>query len=176
MDVLTHLFLPVAVAYAIRPDLFPSLRYFALAIFAILPDFDKLLGIPGLLHSVFAVSVIGSVAFVLERRFAGTRSYAAVATIFLASHLLLDFLDGGPVTFLYPLIETGVGLEYPSQIVFGDAVQDVAVHNPLPRVQADATNSTREAYSLVNGYGILSALVFVTVYFGIQSRRRYKDR
>jgi len=176
MDVLTHLFLPVAVAYAIRPDLFPSPRYFALAIFAILPDFDKLLGIPGLLHSVFAVGVIGSVAFVLERRFAGTRSYAAVATIFLASHLLLDFIDGGPVTFLYPLIETGVGLEYPSQIVFGDAVQDVAVRNPLPRVQADATNSAREAYSLVNGYGILSALVFVTVYFGIQPRRRYKDR
>ena len=175
MDVLTHLFLPIAVAFAIQPDLFPSPRYFALAVFAILPDFDKLLGIPGLLHSVFVVGVIGLVAFILERRFAGTRSYAAVTTIFLASHLLLDFLDGGPVTFLYPLVETGVGLEYPSQIVFGDAVQNVTVRNPLPRVQVDATNSNRTAYSLVNGYGILSALVFVTVYLGLEPRRTSED-
>lgn len=103
--------------------------------FAVLPDFDKLLAIPRLLHSVFAVGVIGSAAFVLERRLASTRSYANVVIIFLASHLLLDFLDGGPGMFLYPLIETGVGLEYPSQIVFGDAVQNVAVRNPLPHLQ-----------------------------------------
>jgi len=176
MDVLTHLFLPITVAYAVRPDLFPSPWYFALAVFAVLPDFDKLLGTPGLLHSVFAVGAIGLGAGLLERRLSGAKTYATVATIFLASHLLLDFLDGGPVTILYPLIETGVGLEYPTQIVFGDTVQDVGVRNPLPRVHINPTNSSREAYSLVNGYGILSALVFVTVYLGIESRRRYKDR
>ncbi|WP_431357892.1 metal-dependent hydrolase [Halobaculum rarum] len=176
MDVLTHLFLPITVAYVVRPDLFPSPWYFALAVFAVLPDFDKLLGIPGLLHSVFTVGTIGLGVGLLERRFSGTTIYATVATVFLSSHLLLDLLDGGPVTFLYPIIETGVGLKNPTQIVFGDTVQDVAVHNPLQRVHTGATNSSREAYSLVNGYGILSALVFVTVYLGIESRRRYKDR
>lgn len=60
--------------------------------------------------------------------------------------------------------------------MFGDTVPDVGVRNPLPRVNVNPTNSSREAYSLVNGYGILSALVFVTVYLGIESRRRYKDR
>lgn len=50
MDILAHLFLPITVAYTVRPDLFPSPWYFDLTIFAVLPDFDKLLGIPGLLH------------------------------------------------------------------------------------------------------------------------------
>ena len=175
MDVLTHLFLPITVAYAVRPDLFPSPWHFALAVFAVLPDFDKLLGTPGLLHSIFAVGAIGFGGALLERHFSGTKTYTTVATLFLASHLLLDFLDGGPVTFLYPLIETGVGLEYPTQIVFGDTVRDVAVRNPLPHVHAGATNSSREAYSLVNGYGILSALVFVTVYLGVEPRRTSED-
>jgi hypothetical protein len=98
-----------------------------------------------------------------------------VATLSLASHLLLDFLDGGPVTFLYPLIETGVGLEYPTQIVFGDTIQDVAVRNPLPRVHAGATNSSREAYSLMNGHELLSSVVFVTVYLGLEPRRTSED-
>jgi hypothetical protein len=50
---------PITVAYAVQPDLFPSPWYFALAVFAVLPDFDKLLGTPGLLHSIFAVGAIG---------------------------------------------------------------------------------------------------------------------
>lgn len=175
MDVLTHLFLPITVAYAVRPDLFPSPWYFALAVFAVLPDFDKVFGTPGLLHSIFAVGAIGFGVVLLERRFSGSKMYATVATLLLISHLLLDFLDGGPVTFLYPLIETGVGLKYPTEIVFGDTVQDVAVHDPLPRVYANPTNSSREAYSLVNGYGVLSILVFVTVYLGIEPRRNSKE-
>lgn len=175
MDVLTHLFLPIAIAYAVRPDLFPSPWYFTLAGFAVLPDFDKFLGIPGLLHSVFAVGAIGFGVALLERRITGTMTYATVATVFLVSHLLLDFLDGGPVTFLYPIIETGVGLTYPTEIVFSDTVQDVAVRNPLPRVRTNPTNSSREAYSLVNGCGVLSILVFVTVYLGIGPRRTSKD-
>lgn len=175
MDVLTHLFLPIAVAFAVRPDLFPSPWYFVLAVFAVLPDFDKVLGIPGLLHSIFAVGAIGLCVCLFERRISGTTTYTIVATLLLISHLLLDFLDGGPVTFLYPLIETGVGLKYPTEIVFGDTVQDVAVHNPLPRVHANPTNSSREAYPLVNGYGVLSILVFITVYLGIGPRRSSKD-
>lgn len=166
MDVLTHLFLPIAVAYAVRPDLFPSPRYFAFAAFAVLPDFDKLLGIPGLLHSVFAVGGIGIVALLVERRLQNTATYATLATVFLASHLFLDFLDGGPVTVLYPIIKTGVGLEYSTQIVFGDATHDVTVQNPVPRVQVGETNASRKAYSLLNGYGFLSGIAFLIVYLG----------
>lgn len=171
MDVLTHLFLPITVVYAVWPDLFPSPWYFALAVFAVLPDFDKVLGIPGLLHSIFAVGAIGLCVGFVERRISSTTTYTIVATLLLISHLLLDFLDGGPVTFLYPLIETGVGLKYPTEIVFGNTVQDVAVHNPLPRIHANPTNSSRETYPLVNGYGVLSILVFVTVYLGVEPRR-----
>jgi len=176
MDVLTHLFLPIAVVYAVRPDCFPSPWYFALALFAILPDFDKLLGIPGLLHSVFAVAGIGIVALVVERRLQNTTTYAALITVLLASRLFLDFLDGGPVTVLYPIIKAGVGLEYPTQIVFGDATHDVTVQNPVPRVQVGETNASRDAYSLLNGYGFLSALAFLIVYLGSGSRTHSEGR
>jgi hypothetical protein len=175
MDVLTHLFLPIAVAFAVRPDLFPSPWYFTLAIFAVLPDFDKLLGTPGLLHSVFAVGAVGLGGALLERRLSETKTYTIVAMVLVASHLFLDFLDGGPVTFLYPVIETGVGLDYPTNIVFGDAVQDVAVRDPLPDVKVNPTNSNRETYSLINGYGVLSVFVFITVYFGSESKHDSRE-
>jgi len=175
MDVLTHLFLPITIVYAVRPDLFPSPWYFALAGFAVLPDFTKLLGIPGILNSVFVVGGIGIVLTVSERRLYDTVTYATIATLLLASHLLLDFLDGGPVMLFYPFIKTGVGLEYPTQIVFGDAVHDIAVHDPIPRIQTGTTNASREAYSLVNGYGVLSALALLTVYLGNEIQRRNED-
>lgn len=175
MDILTHLFLPITIIYAVRPNLFPSPWYFALAGFGVLPDFDKVLGTPGLLHSVFVVGGIGIVLTVSERRLYDTETYATIATLLLASHLLLDFLDGGPVTLFNPFIKTGVGLEYQTQIVFGDAVHDIAIHDPIPRIKAGTTNTSREAYSLVNGYGVLSALAFLTVYLGNEIHRRYED-
>lgn len=166
MDVLTHLFLPITIAYAIRPDLFPSPWYFALAGFAVLPDFTKLLGIPGILNSVFVVVGIGIVLTFSERRLYDTVTYATIATLLLTSHLLLDFLDGGPVMLFYPFIKTGVGLEYPTQIVFDDSIHSVRVRDPLPRIQVGTTSPSREAYSLINGYGVLSALAFLIVYLG----------
>jgi len=57
----------------------------------------------------------------------------------LVSHLLLDFLDGGPVKFLYPLVETGAGMKYPTEIVFGGIVQNDAVRNPLPGIRVNPT-------------------------------------
>jgi membrane-bound metal-dependent hydrolase YbcI (DUF457 family) len=170
MDVLTHLFLPIAVAYAIRPDLFPAPRYLALAVFAVLPDLDKALGTPGMLHSLLGVCIVGVGAVLVERGVRNSTLYATLAVGLFASHLLLDFLDGGPVTLLYPVIKTGVGLDYPTNIVFGSSVTDVAVQDPLPRVQAGAANPEREVYPLLNGYGFLSALVFVIVYVGAESR------
>lgn len=94
--------------------------------------------------------------------------YSTIAVLLLASHLLLDFLDDGPVTLLYPLIETGVGLESQTRVVFGDAVQDAAVHDPLPRVQIGSTNLSRKSYPLLNGYGILSILAFLSIYVGVE--------
>jgi hypothetical protein len=170
MDVLTHLFLPIAVAYAIRLDLFPAPRYLALAVFAVLPDFDKVLGTPGMLHSLLGVRIVGVGAVLVERQLRNSSIYATLAVGLFASHLLLDFLDGGPVTLLYSVIKTGVGLDYPTTIVFGTGVTDVAVQNPLPRVQAEAANPEREVYPLLNGYGVVSALVFVIVYVGFESR------
>lgn len=164
MDLLTHLFLPIAVIYVLRPDLFPSPWYFLLAGFAVLPDFDKLLGMPGTLHSLFLLAPIAGVCLLLERRVRDDHVYATLVTLLLVSHLVLDVIDGGPVPFLFPLVETGIGLTYPTTIVFGEGVFDISIQEPLPDVQTDVPDSSRQGYPLVNGYGILSGLVLVVFY------------
>lgn len=62
---------------------------------AILPDFDKFLGRPGLLHSLLTTAPIG---IYLLARHQDAWTHGSLATFFLFSHLALDRLDGGPVT------------------------------------------------------------------------------
>ncbi|HET7323898.1 MAG TPA: hypothetical protein VFJ06_06170 [Halococcus sp.] len=52
MDALTHLFLPLTVAYILFPDRFADPRAFALGVFGLLPDADKYFGIQGVFHSL----------------------------------------------------------------------------------------------------------------------------
>ena len=58
MGALTHLFLPLTVVYVILSDRFSDPRLFALEIFGLLPDADKLLGIQGTFHSVLLISIV----------------------------------------------------------------------------------------------------------------------
>ncbi|MFC6765381.1 metal-dependent hydrolase [Natrinema soli] len=164
MDLLTHLFLPITVAYVVRPALFPSPSYLLLAGFAVLPDIDKLLGLQGALHSIITLGLLGGIVFVAERWHRDDSTYAIVIITLLFSHLLLDFLNGGPVTFLYPLSNVGFGLTYPTELVLGDTVGTTGVRNPAPAVATDAPNRSRAAYPLVNGYGVLSGLTFLIIY------------
>lgn len=169
MDLLTHLFLPITVAYVLRPELFPSPWYLGFAIFAVLPDADKLLGVQGMLHSLLVLGVIGVVLLGAERLVREDHTYALLAVGLLFSHLLLDLLDGGPVPFLYPIVDAGVGLHYPAQLVLQDTV---AIRNPLPEVRVGTPNRSRQTYPIVTGYGVLSGLTFLTVYLGERLRRR----
>lgn len=111
MDGLTHLFIPITVAYVLRPDLFPSAGYLGLAVFGVLPDVDKVLGMQGALHAVLPLAVLGALLLVMERRLRGEMTYATLVTLLLASHLILD---GGPVLLLYPFVDAGFGLYVPA--------------------------------------------------------------
>lgn len=166
MDILTHLFLPLTAAYALRPDLFPTSRHFTIAFFGVVPDVDKFFGAPGLFHSLL-VTIPASVIIVLVgRRYRSLYGHAVLAVLLLHSHLLLDVLDGGPVTFLYPVLHEGIGLTYPIRLVFGEGPLGVIVQHPLPALRVDPTAQGRTTYPPINGYGVLSALLFLTVYGG----------
>ncbi len=164
MDFLTHLFLPITVAYVLRPDLFPTPAHLTLAVFAVLPDFDKLVGLQGASHSAITLGGLVGGLVVLERWQQESSTYAVLVGALLFSHLLLDVLDGGPVSVLYPLIDAGVGLQYPTQLVIGETISGTSVQQPLPTVNVRTPTQGRVSYPLVNGYGVLSALTFLVLY------------
>jgi hypothetical protein len=175
MDFLTHLFLPITVAYVLRPELFPSPWYFLLAGFAVFPDVDKLFQLQGVLHSGIILGVIGMGVWSIERLQRNDSTYATLVTALLYSDLFLDVLDGGPVTFLYPFVDAGIGMTYPAELVVRNTFVVPEVHNPLPEVTVRTPNRERETYPLVDGYGMLSAVTFFTVYVGqrLQNRSSY---
>ncbi|WP_207589830.1 metal-dependent hydrolase [Halomontanus rarus] len=165
MDLLTHLFLPIAVVYVLRPALFEHPLAFGLAGFAIFPDVDKLVPVPGGFHSLLTLLPIALLVVGLERLSLGTRRYAPVAIALLYSHLLLDIVDGNFVTLLSPLVKTGIQLQYPGHVVLGGAwpivvqgdLLSLAVGKPQPGSGGPGT------YPLVQKYGVLSVLVFLSV-------------
>lgn len=166
MDLLTHLFLPVGIAYALRPDLFPAPRYLLLGVCGVVPDADKLVGLQGVLHSAVTLGVISVGLALIEERLRGRRTYALLAAALLFSHLLLDILDGGPVPLLAPFIDVGIGLSYPAELVIGERVTSTTVQNPLPSLNTHSPSRTRTTYPILSGYGVLSMLVFVVLYVG----------
>lgn len=176
MDALTHLFLPITVAYAVRPDLFTDKRTLALAVFAVLPDADKVFHMSGAFHSILTLGMFGGGLLVVEQRLRGRRTYASLAVLLMFSHLLLDLIDGGPVTLLYPLVDLGVGLTYESTVSFGDAIHQVTLSDLVPSIRTGNPNVDRRSYPFLKGYGVLSALVFLTVYVGSELRNRERPR
>lgn len=172
MDALTHLFLPLTVAYVLRPDRFADPRAFALGLFGLLPDVDKLLGIQGAFHSLALIVLGGAFLLAVEYHVRGTLSHAPIAAALLGSHLLLDFLDGGPVFLLLPTLGAGFGLTFPSTISLGASLTSVGISHPLPNLQISNTvHRGARTYSLITGYGVLSLLVFVTVVAGMRRQK-----
>ncbi|MFC7081408.1 metal-dependent hydrolase [Halorussus caseinilyticus] len=175
MDVLTHLFLPLTVAYAVRREYFESPWWFALAGFGLLSDFDKFLGVPGLLHSAVALLPVSLALVGTDKSLTGELGASRLAVAFAWSHLVLDVIDGGPVPVLFPLVESGVGLTYPARVVFGADPFGIAVRGPMVALRTTAPRAGFNAYGFLNGFGIASALTFAAVYLGTESASREND-
>lgn len=166
MDPLAHVFLPLVVCYAVRPDLFSRPRHFALAGFGLLPDFDKFLGMQALLHSLPTLLALTLAVLAVGRYRDEWWVYAVLAVGFLWSHILLDLLDGNVVPWFYPLLRQGYGVHFPMRIAFGEGLLGarlegwpVAVHTGVPR-------EGHQTFPLFNGYGVGAALAFLAVYAG----------
>lgn len=176
MDALTHIFLPLTIIYVLRSELFESSRYLAFGLLGLLPDFDKFLGLPGLLHSVITLVSLCLVLFALESYSREQLIYSNFVVFFLVSHLLLDLLDGSGVYLLYPVIQTGIGLEYPMQITFGEGPLGISFQGypvsafltqPRSGFAADATIDAN-TYGFINAFGVTSTILFVIIYVGLE--------
>ena len=171
MDLLTHLFLPLTVVYVLRGESFDHPATFGLTGFSVLADFDKFLGQPGLLHSLLTLAPICAVILAAERWYRGGWQYAPLVTAFIGSHLVLDVIDGGPVPLLYPLVEGGIGFQYPAQTVFGRGPVGLAVEGQLIATRTTAPRPGFNTYGFITGDGIAWALVFLVLFVGIERNR-----
>jgi len=178
MDLLSHLFLPLTAVYVLREDLFRRYGPWALLLagFGVLPDADKFLGVPGVLHSVVTVGGGCLVVMAIEHRIRGLAVSPVVAGL-VVSHLVLDLVDGGPVLLLYPLLDTGIGLQYPARVVFGTGALGVWIDGPLVALRTGTPRPGYNSYGFVQGAGVASALLFWVVYVGDRVRLvRQSDR
>jgi membrane-bound metal-dependent hydrolase YbcI (DUF457 family) len=170
MDFLTHLFLPLTVAYVLRRELFVSPAYLLLAGFGLLSDFDKFLGYPGLLHSLITLVPISLCLLLGEKWLREKLVLSPLIVAFIFSHLLLDFIGGGPVPLLYPVIDGGVGLQYPVQTVFGEGFFGLSFRGQLLAVRTTAPRPGFNTYGFIKGYGVASTISFVILYLGLRYR------
>lgn len=177
MDFLTHVFLPLTVAYALRTAFFDTApERLALAGFGLLSDFDKFLGQPGLLHSLVTLVPLTLAALGTERAVRGELVVTPLLVAFVWSHLLLDFVDGGPVPLLYPFVETGIGLQYPVRTVFGEGPLGLAFKGPLVTLRQATPRPGHNTYGFITGAGVASLLAFLTLVIGSRRGWRRDDR
>lgn len=165
-DFLTHLFLPLTAVYVLRRDLFPSPVYLLLGGFGLLSDFDKFLGMPGLLHSLVTLVPICVAILAVERWWRGRLTYAPAIVALILSHLVLDFVVGGPVPLLYPFVTAGPGLQYPIRTVFGEGLLGLTFEGPIVHMRMVAPRPGHNTYGFIQGFGVANALLFFTVYLG----------
>lgn len=170
-DFLTHLFLPLTAAYVLRRDVFDSPAHLSLGAVGLLSDFDKFLGVPGLLHSLVTLVPIAAVLVLLEWGYRGELTYAPVAVALLLSHPLLDVLDGGPAPLLFPFLTSGIGFEYPARTAFGEGVLGLVLEGPLVRLRMASPRPGYNTYGFIDGLGVANALLFLTVYVGLETGR-----
>lgn len=171
MDPLTHVFLPLLVTYAARPDLFADRWPLALGGLGLLPDADKFLGMQGLFHSLVPLVPLVAAVALAERRLTGRYRYAALAGAFVGSHLVLDLLDGGPVPLFFPFVKSGAGLVFPATVAFGQGPLGVAVDGPLVALRHGAPRVGHQSFGFLTGFGVASALAFIVVYAVGEHRR-----
>lgn len=171
MDFLTHLFLPITVAIVWWPDVFESPFAVALGGFGLLADFDKFLGMPGLTHSLVTIGPISLAVLGAEYWYRGQLRISPVIVALITSHLVLDFVDGGPVPLLFPFVDAGIGLQYPVRTVFGEGPLGVWWEGPIVTLRTATPEPGHNTYGFIKGAGIASLLAFVAVYWRLRDRR-----
>lgn len=180
MDPLTHVFLPLTVAYALFRDTFSAPRYLLLGGFGLVPDLDKLLGAPGLFHSLLTLLPLCAGLLLVDRWWNGDVTYGALAASFVLLHVFLDFLDGSGAYLLYPVVETGIGLTYPMSVTFGEGLLGFRFEGlPVELVSQSAATGFSESttvesnsFGFLEPYGFASVLAFLAVYGGEALRDR----
>ncbi|MEF8813593.1 MAG: metal-dependent hydrolase [Halovenus sp.] len=182
MDPLTHIFLPLTVAYVLRRDLFSRPRYLAVGLFGLVPDLDKLVGIPGLFHSLVTLVPLCLALVAFDRWYRRGTGYGLLASGFVLSHLVLDIIEGVTVPLLFPLVTTGIGLAYPGTVIFGPEASPLWVaFDGLPITvefgelrtghAADAAVG-QNTFGFLDGFGVASTLTFLLISVG----RRYQEQ
>jgi hypothetical protein len=171
MDFLTHLFLPLAVLYVLCSEAFQTRWVFLVAGFGLLPDFDKFLGVPGLLHSAITIGGFTLLMLAGEQWWRGRFELSPVVVAFAWSHLILDLIDGGPVPLFAPVSDVGVGLTYPMRVAFGEGTLGISFHGPLVALNSATPRGGFNTYGFIDGAGIASMLAFACIYFGERARR-----
>ncbi len=166
MDFLSHLFVPLTAAYVLRPGWFRRWWHFGAAGFGLLADADKFVGMPGLFHSLLTLgplccAIVGG-EYLLRREV----NWSVLVAGFVLSHLVLDVLGGGPVTLLYPLVETGIGLQYPVRTVFGEGLLGLRFEGALVELRATEPRSGFNQYGFIQGAGVASTLLFAAIVAG----------
>lgn len=162
---LAHVFLPLTAVCVLWPDRFPSPAYLLLlGGFGLLADFDKVLGQPGLLHSFVTLVPLAGIFVLAERLWRGELLLSPILVALVFSHLLLDLLDGGPVPFLFPFDETGIGLLYPARAVFDPMFPWIGIEGPLVILRTTTPQPGFNTYGFITGVGVASLLLFGVVY------------
>lgn len=166
MDVLTHIFLPLTVAYVLVPRLFEHPATLFLAGFGLLADFDKFLGQPGLLHSLVTLVPL-CLAVLGVGELVGRREHASLVVGFVGSHFLLDIIDGGPVPLLFPFIKSGVGLQFPARTAFGRGPVGLDIEGPVVAARVAQPRPGFNEYTFIDAPGVAWLVAFLAIYIGL---------
>ncbi len=166
MDILTHIFLPLTIVYILKKDF--KVKYFPLVLFTIIPDFDVLIGIHrGLFHSIIFLIPLSLLILAIEYIFKRRLKYSLIAIFFLYSHLILDFIAGG-VPFLYPIINQGVGIEFPFIISFRESISIVDI---MPRFIYYYPQSVYGEINAFSSFGVASVMLFLLIYWKLNKEK-----
>ncbi|MEM2153221.1 MAG: metal-dependent hydrolase [Candidatus Bathyarchaeia archaeon] len=167
MDILTHIFLPLTLTYVLRKDF--RAKHFPLALLAVLPDFDVFTGTHrGVFHSLLFLAPLACAMLAVEYVFKRQLKYSVLAAGFLFSHIILDLLIGG-VPLLYPLVNLGVGFNFPFIIRFGESVSIVDV---MPKIVYNMPQAVCGEMDAFSGFGIAITAAFIIIY----CRQQFQNR
>lgn len=158
MDPLSHFFLPLIFAYALKLDEdLPDHHLLSLAFFGVIADGDVFLGIHRyFLHSPLLITLLIflPLLYMKDQR----RRYVLLAAFFMYSHVLLDFFDGG-VPLFYPVASISIGLEFVLTMEVGGslAFNDVGVRLIL----RSPSRIAHVVYPLITGSGIVAVVMYL---------------
>jgi hypothetical protein len=89
------------------------------------------------------------------------REYSKYIALFLSSHLALDFITGD-VPFLYPLVNLGIGVEFPLVIKFDSA--PTVVEWLLKLVFSTPMQVHGQVFDVFSSFGIATLLLVLIIY------------